>query len=80
MEEVSSQGIIYTLGSDGKGWSVSGFDEQHLEKDVIIPSTYQGRPVTSIGDSAFFPCDKFRASRKHLVAYTEKSLGHNNIF
>lgn len=58
MEEVSSQGIIYTLGSDGKGWSVSGFDEQHLEKDVIIPSTYQGRPVTSIGDSAFFPCDK----------------------
>lgn len=57
MEEVSSQGIIYTLQSNGS-WAVTGFDEQRLESNIIIPSAYQEKPVTSVADSAFFTCDK----------------------
>ena len=51
----ASQWIRYTLNSDGRSYSVSGtFD--HDTDAIIIPSTCNNKPVTSIGDSAFCDC------------------------
>ena len=50
-----SVGLILTLSSDGKGYSVTGIGEC-TDKDVIIPGEFNGIPITSIGGSAFRDC------------------------
>lgn len=50
--EVYSEGLAYTLNSDGVSYSVTGIGTC-TDTDVIIPSKYEGLPVTSIGVSAF---------------------------
>ena len=55
-EEVeSSQGLEYALNEDGKSYSVAGIGTC-TDTDIIIPSTYQGLPVTSLGYGAFAVC------------------------
>ncbi len=49
-----SQGVTYTLGSDGTYYSVSDFDDSTSE--VVIPSEIDGIPVTSIDHYAFSNC------------------------
>lgn len=47
-----SQGLKYTLNYDGTAYTVSGIgtcEDEH----IIIPSTYEGLPVTKIGMKAF---------------------------
>ena len=44
-------GLQYTLNSDETGYVVSGYSGSATE--VIIPSTYEGLPVTGIGEAAF---------------------------
>ena len=53
----ASEGLKYTLVTlDGvKGYKVS--KGTCTDTDVVIPSTYEGLPVISIGDSAFSSCD-----------------------
>ena len=53
-ENKSSTGLEYTLSSDGT-YAVSGFGTCQ-DTNVIIPATYNGKPVTSIGSSAFRNC------------------------
>ena len=50
--DVYSQGLKYTLNSDGKSYSVSDIGSC-TDKDIIIPETYNNMPVTSIGKNAF---------------------------
>ena len=50
-----SEGLEYELNDDGKGYTVSG-KGTCKDTNLIIPSTYNNLPVTSIGDSAFFGC------------------------
>ena len=38
----------------GEEYTVTGYQGTLI--DLIIPATYQGKPVTSIGDSAFYQC------------------------
>ena len=50
--EVYSEGLAYTLNSDGVSYSVTGIGTC-TDTDVIIPATYKTLPVTAIGVSAF---------------------------
>ena len=43
----TSQGLEYALNEDGKSYSVAGIGTC-TDTDIIIPSTYQGLPVTGI--------------------------------
>ena len=58
--EPYSEGLSFTelYGEDGTtviGYSVTGIGEC-TDTDIIIPGTYQGKPVTSIGEQAFDGC------------------------
>ncbi|MBR2381800.1 MAG: leucine-rich repeat domain-containing protein [Clostridia bacterium] len=53
-----SEGLEFTLNSDGQSYSVSGIGTC-IDKDLIIPATYNGLPVTNVGDKAFSECRLF---------------------
>ncbi len=56
IEEVSTPGLIF---EDVDGYyTVTGYRGEDTE--VVIPSTYEGHPVTGIGDSAFAGCTHLR--------------------
>ena len=50
-----SEGLEFTLNSDKQSYSVAGIGSC-TDTNVIIPSTYNNLPVTSIGNGAFFGC------------------------
>ena len=50
-----SEGLTYTLNSNGVSYSVTGIGTC-TDTDVIIPATYEGLPVTAIGERAFSGC------------------------
>ena len=47
--------LTFTLNGDGTEYSVTDCDTRALES-LVIPSTYSGLPVTSIGQRAFSGC------------------------
>ncbi len=51
----ASKGLQFEKNDDGKSYSVSGIGTC-TDTDVVIPSTYNSRPVTSIGVNAFWGC------------------------
>lgn len=50
-----SQGLKFTLNSDGKSYSVTGIGTCK-DNDLVIPSKYNNLSVTSIGKEAFLKC------------------------
>lgn len=50
-----SEGLAFSLMSDGNSYGVSGIGTC-ADTDIIIPSTYEGKPVTSINLNAFKEC------------------------
>jgi hypothetical protein len=46
-----SQGLLFSENNDGT-YTLTGFSDT-TNKNIVIPSTYRGGAVTSIGDSAF---------------------------
>ena len=50
-----SEGLTYSLNSDGNGYTVTGIGTC-TDKKLIIPSEYDAKPVTSIGRWAFSRC------------------------
>ena len=52
LTEAYSAGLAYTLNEDSESYGVSGIGECK-DTDIIIPSTYNGKHVTRIGDHAF---------------------------
>lgn len=47
----TSDGLVYTLSADETSYSVSGYNGTGA--NVAIPATYNGKPVTAIGERAF---------------------------
>ncbi len=47
--------LNYTLLEDGT-YEISAKDKNNLPSVIILPSTYNGKAVTSIGSSAFYGC------------------------
>ncbi len=50
-----SEGLKYSLNGNGAGYAVTGIGTCN-DKELIIPSEYNAKPVTSIGDYAFQNC------------------------
>ena len=51
-----SEGLKYSLNADKSSYSVAGLGTC-MDTDIVIPSTYNNLPVTSIGEEAFRDCD-----------------------
>ena len=55
-EVLASEGLEYRLNDDGVSYTVLSVGECE-DTDIVIPTTYEGLPVTVIDDSAFCFCD-----------------------
>ena len=53
--ERASEGLEYSLNSDETGYTVTGIGSC-TDKELIIPSEYNSKPVTSIDNEAFKGC------------------------
>ena len=54
-DELASEGLAYSLNSDGNGYTVKGIGSC-TDKDIYIPSVYKSKPVTRIEANAFSGC------------------------
>lgn len=53
--EFETNGLIYELNAEGTGYTVVGW--RKIESgDIVIPETYNGKPVIAIGEEAFKGC------------------------
>ena len=54
-EAASEADLSFQLRFDGKSYSVESCNKD-ISGDLVIPATYNGKPVTGIGQSAFASC------------------------
>ncbi len=67
-----SEGLEFALSDDGESYGVSRIGtctDQH----VVIPSTYDSKPVTSIGEGAFSNCSFTNVTIPNSVTYIGSS-------
>ena len=55
--ERASEGLEYSLNSDGNGYTVTGIGTC-TDTELVIPSKHNSKPVTSIGRNAFDDCSQ----------------------
>lgn len=52
-QEKPMEGLLFYLNADGESYRVKGSPLSADKEAVTVPATYNGKPVTVIGDSAF---------------------------
>ena len=57
-----SKGLAFELNKDGESYSVVGIGTC-TDKDIVIPDTYEGLRVTTIGVNAFRNCEWIKSVR-----------------
>ncbi|OPZ35883.1 MAG: hypothetical protein BWY98_00604 [Tenericutes bacterium ADurb.BinA155] len=67
--------LLFTLAADGKSYSVSG--RNTIDPVIVIPSEYNGLPVTTIGDYAF---KGFAALTSITIPDSVTSIGNYAFF
>ena len=72
VHNIDGSGLVFTLSADKMEYSVT--DYTGLSTNVIIPTTYLGRPVTSIGSEAFNYCTELT---NISIPNTIKSVGYD---
>ena len=55
-KEYYTEGLVFNLINNDTEYEVSGYIYTDTDSDVVIPSTYEGKSVTSIGYQAFYNC------------------------
>lgn len=55
-----TQQFTYEISADGKSYTITGIGSI-LSTDIVIPSTYNGLPVTAIGYQAFRRCSTIKS-------------------
>ncbi len=58
--EIGTSGLRYELNSDGESYCLKDMGTA-FESNIVIVSTYNGKPVTSIGNSAFAGCNNLES-------------------
>ncbi len=56
-ETPTATGMQFKLIEDGSAYEISDFEDE-TAVNVVIPATYNGKPVTRIGKQAFWTCSK----------------------
>ena len=69
---ISSQGLEYELNSDGQSYCVMGIGTCE-DTNIVIPSIYENKPVTSIGERAFASC---RITNIIIIPNSVTSIGN----
>jgi hypothetical protein len=59
-EGEASVGLSYALNLDGESYTVTGIGNC-VDKNVVIPSTYNGKPVSNIARNAFRDCESLES-------------------
>ena len=75
-EKVDTKSPFYFYKNDD-GYSLIGVDFEYISKintDIVIPSTYNGELVTSIGSKVFYNCDSLTSV---LIPYFVRSIGED---
>ena len=67
-----TKGLEYTLNKDGESYSVTGIGVA-TDTDIVISSVYNGKPITDIGDSAFYRC---RSLTSVVIGDSVKTIGY----
>lgn len=75
-----SEGLEYALNEDGESYTVVGMGSC-TDKFVVLPESYEGKPVTAIGDRAFADAglDAIAFSTTVKSVGNKAFAGHSNL-
>ncbi|MBQ9728102.1 MAG: leucine-rich repeat domain-containing protein [Clostridia bacterium] len=77
-DSTPSEGLAYKLAKDGASYIVTGMGEC-TDKNVIIPQTYNGLPVTAVGEEFVYTTEAVAASAEESSAESSEEENSQEI-